>query len=232
MSNKTKLRPAPRRGLIRGAAATSSVWIRIAVPVVALVVGGLIGGWIGAAAADPRTDTQKRIDALQVADVQRDTEQVVSLTDQARRTADMLGPVMEGLYKALPAGAAAPGPIATAAEIDGWKVVTKKAVDEFANPPSAGTAVNVARGSFSAGVRQLDLAVDAYAEAAKATDAQRPALLAIAARQRDSAVVTWSVGGTQLDSLNVDTGRGHQHVFLPSAPGQGAMTSDGSKEGK
>lgn len=232
MSNKTKLRSAPRRGAIRAVTTTSSVWRRIVVPVIALVVGGLIGGWIGAATADPRTDTQKRIDALQVADVQRDAEQVVSLTDQARRTADMLTPVMEGLYKALPPGAAAPGPLATAAQIDGWKVVTKKAVDDFANAPSAGTAVNVARGSFAAGVRQLDLAVDAYAEAARATDTQRPALLVIAGRQRDSAVVTWSVGGTQLDSLNVDTGHGHQHVFLPSAPGQGAMTSDGSKEGK
>ncbi|MFC5003621.1 hypothetical protein ACFPIJ_38090 [Dactylosporangium cerinum] len=231
MSNRTKLRPAPRRGAGRSAAASPSIWRRLAVPVAALVVGGLLGGWIGAATADPRSDTQRRIDALQAAEVQRDVEQVVRLTDQARRNADLLAPVMEAMYTALPAGAAAPGPLATAAQVEGWKAVTRKVVSDFAEAQSAGTAVNVARSGFATGARQLDLAVDTYAEVVRATDAQRPALLALAARQRDSAVVTWSIGGTQLDSLNVDTGHGHQHVFLPSTPGQGAMTSDGSKEG-
>ncbi|MEV4516242.1 hypothetical protein AB0K00_45680 [Dactylosporangium sp. NPDC049525] len=231
MSNRTKLRPAPRRGPIQRGAAPASIWRRLALPAAALVVGGLLGWWIVAATSDPRTDAQQRIDALQVAEVQRDTEQVVRLTDQARRNADMLAPVMEAMYAALPAGAASPGPLATAAQVEGWKAVTRKVVSDFADAPSAGTAVNVARSGFATGARQLDLAVDTYTEAVKATDAQRPALLALAARQRDSAVVTWSIGGTQLDSLNVDTGHGHQHVFLPSAPGQGAMTSDGSKEG-
>ncbi|GAB3843391.1 hypothetical protein ACFPIJ_52320 [Dactylosporangium cerinum] len=66
----------------------------------------------------------------------------------------------------------------------------------------------------------------------KAVEADRAALLSLANRQRDLAVAGWSVGATQLDRLNIDIGRGHQHVFLSSAPGQEAMTSDGSKEGK
>jgi hypothetical protein len=226
-----KPRPVARRSPSRTVAASPSIWRRLALPVAALVVGGLVGWGIAAATADPRSDTEQRIDALQAAEVRRDAEQVVRLTDQARRNADMLAPVMEAMYAALPPGAAAPGPPATAAQVEGWKAVTRKVVSDFSDAQSAGTAVNVARSGFATGARQLDLAVDAYAEAVKTTDAQRPALLALAARQRDSAVVTWSIGGTQLDSLNVDTGHGHQHVFLPSAPGQGAMTSDGAKEG-
>ncbi|MEV0134170.1 hypothetical protein AB0H83_37635 [Dactylosporangium sp. NPDC050688] len=198
---------------------------------VALVIGGLIGGLVGTAVADPRTDVQRRIDALQVAEVQRDSAQVVALTDQARRLLELLGPVAEQLATALPPGAA-PGPVVAQGKVDGWKAVTRKGVEEFANPPSAGTAVNIARGSLAGGARQLDVAVDTYAAAVKAAEADRPALLALAGRQRDLAVAGWSVGATQLDQLNVDIGRGHQHVFLPSVPGQEAMTSDGSKEGE
>jgi hypothetical protein len=207
------------------------VWRRLAAPLVALVVGGLVGAWIGASAADPRSDTEKSIDALEAADIQRDAEQVVSLTDQARRVRGMLGPALDGLRAALPAGGAAAGPVASAATVAGWKGTTGKAVQEFADPPSGGTAVNIARSSLAAGVRQLDLAVDSYAEAVRATDNRRSVQLALASRQRDTALTTWSIGATQLDLLNIETGHGHQHVFLPTAPGEGSMTADGSKEG-
>ncbi|GGM41097.1 hypothetical protein ACFFX1_18260 [Dactylosporangium sucinum] len=206
-------------------------WVAVA-PLVTLIAGGLLGAWIGAAFADPRTDTEKRIDAMEAAEVQRDAEQVVTLTDQARRIRDLLTPVLDGLHTAVPPKAAQPGEAPAQSKADGWKVVTRKAVSDFADPPSAGTAVNIARSSLAAGARQLDLAVDTYAAAVKAPEAERPALLALAGRQRDTAIATWSVGATQLDQLNVDTGHGHQHVFLPSQPGQGAMTADGEQEGK
>ncbi|MET7403333.1 hypothetical protein ABZS66_58655 [Dactylosporangium sp. NPDC005572] len=194
------------------------------IPVVTLVAGGLLGAWIGAAVADPRTDTEQRIDAMEAAEVQRDAAQVVTLTDQARRIRELVTPVLDGLR------AAEPNP--TRSQADGWKAVTRAAVADFDDPPSAGTAVNIARASLAAGTRQLDLAVDTYAAAVRAPEAERPALLALAGRQRDTAIATWSVGATQLDQLNVDTGHGHQHVFLPSQPGQGAMTADGEHEGE
>ena len=221
-------RPVPVRARSGGAAQWRPVAIAAAA---ALLIGGLIGGLIGTAAADPRTDVQRRIDELQVAEVQRDSAQVIALTDQARRLLELLGPVTQQLATALPPGAA-PGPVVEQGKVDGWKAVTRKGVEEFTNPPSAGTAVNIARGSLAGGARQLDLAVDTYAVALKATESDRLALLALAGKQRDLAVAGWSVGATQLDQLNVDIGRGHQHVFLPSSPGQEAMTSDGSKEGR
>jgi hypothetical protein len=232
MSNRTKLRSGTGRPLRAGTPGGTRRWRLITVPLLAFAVGALLGGPIGAATADPRTDYQKRVGELVAAEVQRDKDQVVSLTAQARRLRDELVPVLEGLDKTIPVSGSAVGPVATQAQIDSWKAITKKVTDEFESPPSAGTAVNIARSSLAAAVRQLDLAVGVYAEAALAAEAARPALLALAARQRDNAVTTWSIGATQLDVLNIDTGHGHQHVFLPSAPGQGAMTSDGSKEGK
>ncbi|MER7006539.1 hypothetical protein ABT297_26345 [Dactylosporangium sp. NPDC000555] len=229
MTNRIRPRPGARGAVRTAGRSPLPRWIYPALAV-ALAVGLAVGALIGAATADPRTEQQKRIDAMQAADVQRDADQVVALTDQARRVRDLLGSTLDGLLTALPPGAA-PGPPATAAQAEGWKAATRQAAGEFANPPSAGTAVNVARGGLAAGARQLDLAVDTYAAALKAGDDLRPALLGLASRQRDSAIASWSIGATQLDQLSVDTGHGHQHVFLPHAPGQGAMTADGEREG-
>ncbi|MEV0567433.1 hypothetical protein [Dactylosporangium sp. NPDC050588] len=226
----SRARPLPARARATGGGGFRWRPVVIAAAV-ALVVGGLIGGLVGGAVADPRSDTQRRIDELQVAEVKRDADQVVALTDQARRILELLGPAVEQLATALPPKGA-PGPLVEQGKVDGWKAVTRKGVEEFKDPPSAGTAVNIARGSLAGGARQLDLAVDTYAAAVKAPEADRAALLSLASRQRDLAVAGWSVGATQLDQLNVDIGRGHQHAFLPSAPGQEAMTSDGSKEGE
>lgn len=103
-------------------------------------------------------------------------------------------------------------------------------MQEFADPPSAGTGVNIARPGLSNGVKSLDQAVAGYQEAMKAPAGNQPALFAVVSRQRDTAISVWSIGATQLDQLNVDTGNGHAHVFLPAVPGQGAMTADDAKE--
>ncbi|MFF5235038.1 hypothetical protein [Dactylosporangium sp. NPDC000521] len=225
MSSKTKRRPTavpqrPRTGL-------PWVWI-----VLALAVGALLGGPIGAATADPRSDTQEAIDKIKAADAKRDAEQIVALTEQARHVRDALAPVLDGLAAAVPPGAAAPGPDAAAQQVTAWRTTTAKAVAGFDNPPSAGTGVNIARGGLSAATRTLHEAVIAYEQALTAPASSKPAQLAHAGKLRDVAVATWAVGGTQLDQLNIDAGHGHAHVFLPAVPGQGAMTSDGSREGK
>ncbi|MET7398915.1 hypothetical protein ABZS66_36085 [Dactylosporangium sp. NPDC005572] len=228
MTGRNRTRPAARATARSQSRSSPPAWVYPALAV-ALALGALLGAIT--ADSDPRSDTQKRIDAMQAADVQRDIEQVGALTDQARRVRDLLGSVLDGMYTALPPGATTPGPLASAGQVDGWKAVTRKAATEFADPPSAGTAVNMARAGLAAGTRQLDLAVDTYTTALQVDADRRGTLLALAARQRDGAIATWSIGATGLDQLNIDTGRGHQHVFLPSAPGQNAMTADGEREG-
>jgi hypothetical protein len=227
VSSKVKRRPVPLAAQRRGAAAIPWVWILLA-----LAVGALLGGPIGAATADPRSDTQQAIDAIKAENAKRDAEQIVALTAQARQVRDALAPILDELAAAVPPGGAAPGPDAKPERVTAWKAATTKAVEGFADPPSAGTGVNVARSGFATAVRTLHQAVTAYELALQAPAAAKPAQLAHAGQLRDIAVATWAIGGTQLDQLNVDAGNGHAHVFLPAVPGQGAMTSDGSPEGK
>ena len=226
MSSKVKRRPITTTTQ-RRAAGVPWVWV-----VIALAIGALLGGPIGAATADPRSDTERAVDAIKAADAKRDAQQIVALTEQARQVRDTLAPILDELATAVPPAGAAPGPDATPQRVAAWKAVTTKTVEGFANPPSAGTGVNIARSGLTSAVRTLHEAVIAYEQALQAPAPAKAAQLAHAGQLRNIAVATWAVGGTELDQLNVDAGNGHAHVFLPAAPGQGAMTSDGSPEGK
>jgi hypothetical protein len=176
--------------------------------VVAFVVGAVLFGGAGYLIARPDAE-QQAAESLRQADAQRDKRQIAELTALARDTGDQLAPVLEGLAAALP-----PKPPAAAAEVAGWQRIVDAAAARFDDPPSGMTATNVARGSLTAAVDQLAVAVDLY-----------PADLVV--RQRDLALTMWSVGATQLDQINVDAGNGHQHVFLPG----GELTADDAPEG-
>ncbi|MCW6007163.1 hypothetical protein K1W54_21655 [Micromonospora sp. CPCC 205371] len=225
MSNKIKARPAAH-----GSRPTPAVGRHVVPVVIAFAVGALLAGPIGAYTAGS-SSTDDRVAALRAEEAKRDATQIVELTGTARRAQQALLPVLDGLAAAVPPGKA-PGPAATGSDVEGWRAVADKAVADFANPPSGGTGVNIARSGLAAAVRSLDAAVDTYAAALAQPPAARGPLLELAGRQRDIAVATWSTAATQLDLLNIDSGNGHAHVFLPAAPGQGALTADGAPEGK
>ncbi|MER6006799.1 hypothetical protein ABT120_50265 [Nonomuraea angiospora] len=105
------------------------------------------------------------------------------------------------------------------------------AVQGFAGPPSGETATNVARSSLASAVRQLATTVDTYAAARGLTGPARAAAMDLTVRQRADALFTWSIGATALDAVNIDAGHSHQHVFLPTSPGEGALTPDTEPEG-
>ncbi|MGW0193315.1 hypothetical protein [Nonomuraea sp. NPDC003201] len=69
-------------------------------------------------------------------------------------------------------------------------------------------------------------AVQGFADPPSGEAAMDPAV-----RQRADALFTWSIGATALDAVNIDAGYGHQHVFLPTSPGEGALTPDTEPEG-
>lgn len=228
MSNRVKARPAAR-----GARpATPSTGRRIAPVVIAFALGALLAGPIGAfAAGDSSSSTDDKVAALKAEEAKRDSAQIVELTATARQVQERLVPVLDGLATAVPPGKPA-GPAKSKSDVEGWQAVTGKVVEDFANPPSGGTSVNIARSGLAAAVRSLDAAVDTYAAALAQPPAAQAPLLELAGRQRDIAVATWSTAATQLDVLNIDSGNGHAHVFLPAVPGQGALTADGAPEGK
>jgi hypothetical protein len=184
-------------------------------------LAGLPLGRPVAAITGPERDPVAEMNAE---NARRDAAQIETLTAQAQRMHDGLLPVLEGLATAIPAGSSTLGPVATREQVAGWQGVTKRFADEFGERPSAGTAVNIARSGLAAAVQQLDLAVATYAQGLAAPD--QLAWFKTSAQQRDMASVTWSVAATQLDVLNIDSGRGHVHVFLPSQPGQRYLHPD------
>ncbi|TDB82533.1 hypothetical protein [Micromonospora sp. KC721] len=222
MSNRKKIRQAP----------SSAPTTRQIVPIViAFALGALLAGPVGAVTAGADDPTDDRVAALRAEENKRDAAQVVELTARARQVQESLLPVLDGLATAVPV-AKAPGPAASRPEVERWQAATGKAVEDFANPPSGGTGVNIARSGLAAAVQTLDAAVDTYAAALDQPPAGRASLFELTGRQRDAAVAIWGSAATQLDVLNVDAGNGHAHVFLPAVPGQGALTADGAPEGK
>lgn len=242
MSNRTRPRRPAAASRPTGASKSRSVPAsasgRFAVPVrriapvaIAFALGALLAGPIGAVTADSGPPTDDPVAVLQAQEAERNAAQIVELTSLARQIQGSLVPVLDGLAEAVPPGAP-PGPPAAQSDVDSWQVVTGDTVAVFANPPSGGTGVNIARSGLAASVRALHAAVDTYAAALAQPSDARGTLLELAGRQRDIAVATWSSAATQLDVLNVDAGNGHVHVFLPSTPGQGALTADGAPEGE
>jgi hypothetical protein len=229
MSNRTRPRPTKRGAT--PITARPALGRRIAPVVIAFALGALLAGPIGAVTADDSSSFDDRVAALQAEEARRDAAQIVELTGKARQVRERLLPVLTGMATAVPVGQA-PGQAASPSDVQGWQAITGKAVEDFANPPSGGTGVNVARSGLAAAVRALDAAVDGYATTLALPPESRGTLLELVGRQRDIAVATWSTAATQLDLLNVGAGNGHAHVFLPAVPGQGALTADGTPEGK
>ncbi|MFI6317471.1 hypothetical protein ACIBG8_08120 [Nonomuraea sp. NPDC050556] len=177
---------------------------------------------------------EQMADRLRAESALRDKAQIRALTEVARTTRDQLIPVLDGLTRALPAvstdGVAGPG-VVSVDDVAGWQKAADAAVEGFADPPSGETGTNVARSGLASAVRQVATAVDLYAAARTMTGSARTAVTDLAVRQRADALFAWSVGATALDALNVEAGYGHQHVFLPTTPGEGALTPDTEPEG-
>lgn len=222
-------RPGVRAGVLPDAPHRSrSGWVGL---VAGLVIGALVTALVLIVARQPDAVAIQTAE-ITAQDAVRDAAQVTELTALAERTRDDLLAVAQGLATALPSTPGAERPLASASNVAGWAAATAKAAESFAHPPSGSTSTNVARGGLRAATQQLRSAVDVYSAALATNGVERDRLLTLAAQDRDNAVLTWSVAGTQLDVININAGHGHAHVFLPADPGAGALTPDDSPEGK
>jgi hypothetical protein len=160
----------------------------------------------------------------------RDKEQIEDLTTRTRSMVDEFTPVIVGLGRTLPPGTKRTGSLATAVQVDSWRVRVREADKYFADTVSGETATNVARNGFANAVDVLLETVETYSLALD-EPSTRAALLERARSQRDLAARTWSTAATQLDAINIDAGFGHQHVTFPSSAGPGAVPPDALPEG-
>jgi hypothetical protein len=190
-------------------------------------VWGLVAGLvIGVAAGllvprlfDDSDPMQERIAELKEADRQRDrelTEELVGLAEQAR---DHVVPVLTATSQ--------PGHVPSGEEVGQWRGAVQQAAELFAERPSGGTAVNLARSGFAGSVTTLQHAVQAYSDSLKASGENGDRLRELAAELRDDAVVEWSLAANQLDVAGVEAGVGHVHVFLPPQGVEGELAEHG-----
>ncbi|WP_250007854.1 hypothetical protein [Actinoplanes sp. M2I2] len=220
---------ASRAGALPGGMLRAALALLVAAAV-GLFIGVLVAGPTG---SDTGSDTDAAVASLQEDEAKRDAAQIVELTALARSTAEQVKPVVTGLRSALPAVDARPvetQPV-TGQQLSQWKQIMVQQVERHKATPSGSTATNVARNGLRNAVGQLSLAVDTFAAARALPAGHRPPLLVVASRQRLLAVTDWSVAATQLDQINIDAGKGHQHVYLTDSPEGGANVGDGAPEG-
>ena len=189
----------------------------VAVAGVIALVTALVGGLIGYQVGRPDA-TEATIASIKQDEAKRDAQQIVELIETARRVRDQVAPVLAAVKTETTAGRA-PDP----AKARQWQEVMRQA-GRAVRRPAVGDhrhqrgARRVAR-SGPAGVpgrRRLRAGGGVPA-------AQRAALLDVTARQGAEAATIWSVAATQLDQISVDSGQGHQHVFLDTDPHEGAI---------
>ena len=219
--------PAPSRGFWLGALASAALLAPLAV-IAVLAFGG--------SDEDPepaRTDAE-RVDSeaeeLRTQFAARDKAQIEELTTRTRSMVDDFTPVIVGLGKTLPPATKRTGPLASAGQVDDWRVQVREADEYFEETVSGETATNVARNGFGNAVDVLVEAVETY-KLALDEPSLRATLLERARGQRDLAARTWSTAATQLDFINIEAGFGHQHVTFPSSAGPGAVPPDSLPEG-
>ncbi|GII59037.1 hypothetical protein Pth03_74260 [Planotetraspora thailandica] len=197
--------------------------------VLGIVLAFAVGVPVGLGIAHLGTnDSDQAVAEMQRAEAHRDAARITELTTMARETKQVVRPVVDGLTLVAPDDGSAASQ-ATAAQLSEWKKVMEQERQRYSETVSGSTGTNVARNALGAAVNLLSTSLDTYSVAAELPADRRPAVIELAARQRSLAVATWSVAATQLDQLNVDSGNGHQHVYLTDA--ESAVMDDGFEEG-
>ncbi|MGA6164246.1 hypothetical protein [Amycolatopsis magusensis] len=168
------------------------------------VLLGLVLGVLGALVVPGWFDSPSRVEELQQEYAARDTsltKDLVSLAEQARTD------VTE-----MVSATAVPTP----EQLTAWRTSVDKAATRFADRPSGGTEVNLARSGFAGAVSMLQRSVTAY-----------PVSAELGEQLRRDAVVAWSVAANQLDLAGIEAGLGHVHVFLPTQGLPGELAEHG-----
>ncbi|MER5268811.1 hypothetical protein ABTZ99_42640 [Actinosynnema sp. NPDC002837] len=230
MGRTTPVRRGKSLRQAAGPRSPRSSWGPVTALVTAFALGFAVAFVSGSWTSGPDA-TQRRIAELQQAEAQRDVEHVGTLIELAKGGRERLTPVLQAMAKAAPPPGTGSPTAPAIDEVRGWRDVVSAEVRRYAETPSAGNGVNVARTGMRTAVEQLAAAVDGFAAAVTAPEPLAGDLLALAGAQRTLALRTWSVAALQLDVISIDAGKGHVHVYLPSGPDSGTIPADTAPEG-
>ena len=191
------------------------------------VVVTVIEGGDGTVAPDPA-----RVAELEASAADRHVDQVAELIEHTRAAHEGLVPVLESLDEALPEeGSDSAGDLPDSDTIADWSRTTDNARAHLDHAESGETGFNVTHAGLRGSVDVLGSTLDALDVAVAADEEQSAELLELTVDLRDQAVRAWSVAATQLDVISIDAGHGHIHLYLPAAPGSGALEPDEAEDG-
>ncbi|MFW2513469.1 hypothetical protein ACNI3K_06795 [Demequina sp. SO4-13] len=186
--------------------------------VVGVLAGQSTGDGAAQASATPEPGSIESI-AAELAEGQRQesadlAEELASAGEVAH---DLLGDVLVGLAAVVPPddGSGATDLDAGAqADVEEWISALDQAEDALSATGQGNDDQAVTRAAFLGSVALLRSAVEDVAAAQASEPGRQQDLLADVGRDRLEAVSLWQAGGARLDSLVLETGGDHIHLFL------------------
>lgn len=196
------------------------VFLSLAAVVVILMAatGGILaasGTGDGQAGSAPAPGSVEAIaEQLAKGQAQERAELNIRLAAAAEGAHGHLALVLQGLASAVPLDpAAAPRPSGVA-DVDGWKHALELAASALETVPEGTSEQTVALAAFIGATELLESAAASYGQLLAGPAEQHEPLAATVAERREAAVRLWQAGAAQLDTLTIESGGGHVHVFL------------------
>lgn len=177
----------------------------------AILAAGRTGD--GRAAPDPGS-VEAIAEQLAKGQAQERAELNISLAAAAEEAHGHLALVLQGLASAVPLDSAATQRPAGVADVDGWKRDLELAASALETVPEGTSELTVARAAFIGATELLETAAASYGQLLAGPVDQQESLALTVAERREAAVRLWQAGAAQLDTLTIESGGGHVHVFL------------------
>lgn len=179
------------------------------------VAGALIGGRAGNGTITPEPDSIEAIAAeLATGQALEKAENTADLAAAGEVAQAQLAQVLQGLASAVPLDPATRREPADGGAVDEWKGNVERASAALTGVDDGTSEQTVVREAFVGAAQLLDSAASGYEAFLAASPDEQGALAATVAERRDAAVRLWQAGAAQLDTLTIDSGSGHVHLFL------------------
>ncbi len=174
-----------------------------------------------AAGRDPRGEEAPEVASIEAVAEKLAAEQAreraelnVSLASAAEVAHGHMGEVLQKLSFAVSAQQDATPNVAGAGEAGEWELALERAMSSLDAVGEGTSEQTVAREAFVGAAHLLESAVADYGHLLNAPHEERESYAETVIERRDAAVRLWQSGAAQLDTLTVESGGGHVHLFL------------------
>ncbi|TLM83876.1 hypothetical protein FDW83_07765 [Pseudarthrobacter sp. NamE2] len=179
------------------------------------VTGALVSGRTGLTHDAPDTTSIEAVaDKLAEGQARERTAINADLAAAAEEAQEHLAGVLRGLASAVPVDTGKSAQPARSGDVDQWNEGLALAASALEAVPEGTSEQTVTRAAFLGAANLLQSAAASYHHLLDAPADQHGLLTAAVADQREAAVHLWQAGAAQLDTLTVEAGGEHIHVFL------------------